>query len=309
MVDESHGSRGAVVRRFCRVGGTGPGPAMVEQENLMRLVWTTDPHLNHVPVNAWEHWVEANRSAQPQGIVITGDISEGDDVVFQLQRIAESLPYPIYFVLGNHDFYQSSIAQTRRRVIEACRDHPRLFYLTDLDPLEMPGGAFLLGDDGWGDGTVGDYENSPVRINDFELIEEFKAADPSQWKRLLQNQGEQSARRLEHKFRILPADTQSVIVLTHVPPFREACWYQGHTTDDHWAPFFVCGEVGNVLLAAAAERPACKMTVLCGHTHNGGVARLSENLVVYTGAADYGQPIVEGIVQVASKVEVQCRMS
>jgi Icc protein len=282
---------------------------MVEQENLMRLVWTTDPHLNHVPVNAWEHWVQANRSAQPQGILITGDISEGDDVVFQLQRIAESLPFPIYFVLGNHDFYQSSIGQTRRRVIEACREHPRLFYLTDLDPLEMPGGAFLLGDDGWGDGTVGDYEGSPVRINDFELIDEFKSVAPSQWKQLLQDQGEQSARRLRHKLRILPGDTRSVIVLTHVPPFREACWYQGNTTDDNWAPFFVCGEVGKALLAAAAERPACKITVLCGHTHNSGVAKLSENLVVYTGAADYGAPIVEGIVQVGSDVEVQPRVS
>lgn len=281
---------------------------MADPQNLMRLVWTTDPHLNHVPVNAWDNWIGANRSSEPQGILISGDISEGDDVVFQLQRIAEALPVPIYFVLGNHDFYQSSIAETRRRVIEACREHPRLFYLTDLDPLETSGGVFLLGDDGWGDGTVGDYQGSQVRLNDFELIDDFKSVDSSQWKSLLQEQGQQSARRLAHKFRSLPDDTRSVIVLTHVPPFREACWYQGHTTDDHWAPFFVCGEVGKTLLAAAGERPDCEMTVLCGHTHNGGVARPAENLVVYTGAADYGEPIIEGLVEVGRQVGVQlCR--
>ena len=53
----------------------------------------------------------------------------------------------------------------------------------------------------------------------------------------------------------LPDDTRSVIVLTHVPPFREACWYQGHTTDDHWAPFFVCGEVGQACLLRPASDP------------------------------------------------------
>ena len=40
----------------------------------MRLVWTTDPHLNHVPVQAWDRWVDLILSHRPDGIVITGDL-------------------------------------------------------------------------------------------------------------------------------------------------------------------------------------------------------------------------------------------
>ena len=219
--------------------------------------------------------------------------------------MTESLGLPIYFVLGNHDFYQSSIAVTRRRVIESCREDSQLFYLTDLAPIELASGVFLLGDDGWGDGTVGDFEGSLVKLNDFKLIDDFRASPAERWKGLLQEQGRQSAQRLEQKLRTLPTHARSAIVLTHVPPFREACWYQGQTTDDHWAPFFVCGEVGRVLLAASSERPQLKLSVLCGHTHNAGVATLSDNLIVYTGAADYGEPRIDGEIDVRDQVEIQ----
>ena len=89
-----------------------------------------------------------------------------------------------------------------------------------------------------------------------------------------------------------------VLVATHVPPFRQACWYQGKTTDDNWAPFFVCGQVGEVLLRCSAARPDCQFTVLCGHTHNEGIANIADNLVVYTGAADYGNPDIEAVIEI-----------
>ena len=89
-----------------------------------------------------------------------------------------------------------------------------------------------------------------------------------------------------------------MIVLTHVPPFREACWYEGQTTDDNWAPYFVCGQVGEVLRRAGQDRPTCQLTVLCGHTHNAGFAQITDQLVVHTGAARYGHPDVEAVVEV-----------
>jgi hypothetical protein len=92
-----------------------------------------------------------------------------------------------------------------------------------------------------------------------------------------------------------------VLVATHVPPCREACWYEGKTTDDNWAPFFVCGAVGRILRSASESRPDCQFTVLCGHTHNAGVANITANLIVYTGAADYGRPDIEGLVTIAAE--------
>ena len=111
-----------------------------------RIVWITDPHLNHVPVQAWDQMISQVVQNNPDSIVITGDISEGDDVVFQLNRIAEAIAVPIHFVLGNHDFYHSSIAKTRRDVVDAARSNPLLNFLTDSGPIQFADDVFLIGD-------------------------------------------------------------------------------------------------------------------------------------------------------------------
>ena len=260
---------------------------------MTRLLWTTDPHLNHAPARAWDRWVGDIVSRRPDAVVITGDISEGDDVAFQLRRIAEAVGVDIYFVLGNHDFYQSSLDQARDRIIRQCREHTSLCYLTDMPPVELRPGVFLIGEDGWGDATEGDYEGSPVRLNDFAMIEDFATAEPHRWKTMLQEQGRLSARRLVDKLAALPDTTRQVLIATHVPPFRESCWYMGKTTDDDWAPFFVCGQVGQAVLQHCQSHGRQHVTVLCGHTHHEGVAAMRENLIVYTGAADYARPDVE----------------
>jgi predicted phosphohydrolase len=262
------------------------------------VVWTTDPHLNHVRETPRERWISEIASHGADGIVISGDISEGDDVVFQLQRIAQSSSVPVYFVLGNHDFYGRSISETRQDVIRASRDSRLLHYLTDLSPIGLAENVFLVGEDGWGDATEGDYEGSTIRLNDFPLIDDFRRARPEGWKQQLQLLGAQSAERLRVKLDALPEDARAVLVITHVPPFRDACWYQGKTTDDNWAPFFVCGQIGRVLQRAGQSRPACQFTVLCGHAHNAGTAQMAANLVVHTGAAQYGYPAINGLVHV-----------
>jgi hypothetical protein len=48
--------------------------------------------------------------------------------------------------------------------------------------------------------------------------------------------------------------------------------------------------MGDVIRAAAAEHPACRFTVLSGHTHHEGQARLLSNLEAFTQGARYGAP-------------------
>lgn len=232
------------------------------------------------------------------GLMITGDLSEAEDVYFQLSRIAETFSLPIYFILGNHDFYGSSVAATRRIVTSMTRNQPNLIYLTDSAPVELSPNSFLTGDDGWGDATVGDYDNSPVRLNDFALIEDFYKVDPTHWRGKLEQLGKDSALRLKSKLDSLPQTARTVHVATHVPPFREACWYNGQTTDDAWAPFFVCGHIGNVLRNYANEHPEIVVRVYCGHTHSCGVASISDNLTVYTASATYAEPKLERVISI-----------
>jgi 3',5'-cyclic-AMP phosphodiesterase len=255
----------------------------------MRLAWITDPHLNHCALSAWELLARHVRASGCDAVVVSGDISEGEDVVFQLHRMADAFAVPIYFVLGNHDFYHSSLERTVRAVRAAVAKDPRLHYLTDLPAIPLGPGIAMLGEDGWGDGSAGDYERSPVRLNDFQLIDDFHLTAPALWRQTL-------AVRLSGKLERTARDYSHILVVTHVPPFREACWYKGRTTDDWWAPFFVCGQCGDVLRQAAAKRKEVKLEVICGHTHSGGVAQLADNLIVTTAGATYGHPEIAAII-------------
>lgn len=264
----------------------------------MRIAWITDPHLNHCALASWDRLIAQVHECRCDGLIISGDISEGEDVVFQLRRIADVTRMPLYFVLGNHDFYHSSIARTREAIRKAVAEHPLLNYLTDSEPISI-GGVALIGVDGWGDATVGDFERSTVRLNDFQLIDDFFLAATSLWKSILRDLGRSYARRLESLL-ITAADLHNrLLVVTHVPPFRQACWYQGQTTDDNWAPFFVSGQCGDALRTFAQSRPELMIDVLCGHTHSGGLAKVADNLVVTTAGADYGTPEVAAVIEIS----------
>ena len=271
----------------------------------MRFVWFTDPHLNHVPDVTRERWLGRIAAESCDAILVSGDIAESKEVVHHLCKLANQVETPVYFVLGNHDFYGGSIAATRQAVIQACRDNRLLNYLTDSSPVQLAdcdpqNPAYLVGEDGWGDATTGDFDRSYVRLNDFVEIEDFRQSNPTTWKNMLGELGEASAGRLFEKLLALPEAATQIIILTHVPPFREACWYEGRTTDDNWAPFFVCGQVGIAIQQISRSRPHCRYTVLCGHTHHRGVAKLAPNLTVYTGAAHSGEPGIEAILDVTN---------
>jgi hypothetical protein len=89
-----------------------------------------------------------------------------------------------------------------------------------------------------------------------------------------------------------------VLVLTHVPPFHEACWHRGQISDENWAPHFTCQAVGKALKEIMQRCPDRRMTVLCGHTHTAGQAQILANLTVLTGEAQYGAPKVQQILEV-----------
>ena len=86
---------------------------------------------------------------------------------------------------------------------------------------------------------------------------------------------------------------KTIWVLTHVPPFATACWYQGKYGAPAWTPDFVCASVGEVLQQFATQYSTTNIRVLCGHGHNRGYVQLEPNLVVYTAAAEYSKPVVE----------------
>jgi Icc-related predicted phosphoesterase len=89
-----------------------------------------------------------------------------------------------------------------------------------------------------------------------------------------------------------------VILLTHVPPFRESCWHEGRISSDDFLPHFTCKAVGDVLLEIVESRRDRELTVLCGHTHGRGEVEILPNLRVVTGGAEYGKPELQRVIEV-----------
>jgi hypothetical protein len=267
---------------------------------LKHLAWLTDIHLNFLDPPDVDAFFASLAQTRADAFLIGGDIGEAPDVALHLNALADCLQRPLYFVLGNHVFYRGSIAGVRQTVRDLCSVVPNLVWLSDTGVVPLTRETCLIGHDGWGDGRLGDYENSHVVLNDWGFIKEFGGFDEDPRERLatLHALGDEAA---THFRSVLPEALRRfrhVIVLTHVPPFREACWYEGRISDDRWLPHFTCKAVGDVLIEAMTAASDRRMTVLCGHTHSAAEAQVLPNLRVLTGGAEYEDPVVQRVLEV-----------
>jgi len=156
------------------------------------------------------------------------------------------------------------------------------------------------------DGREGDFFRSDILLNDYLLIDELAEAlgdvrrlgheFPQSLFDKLNELGDEAAAYFDSVLPQALEQASHVIVLMHVPPFRESCWHAGRTSDDNWAPHFVCQAAGEALKQVMQRYPDKRMTVLCGHTHGAGTADILPNLHVITAAAEYGKPVVQPLI-------------
>ena len=271
---------------------------------MKRLAWLTDVHLNFLDGPGRRKFAESVAARSPDAVLISGDVSESPDVVAHLEEMAAILKQPIYFVLGNHDYYKGSIHQTRLEVARMVDRSEYLVYLNTAGVVELTPTAALVGHDGWGDARLGDYHGSDVLLNDFFLIDELRRyceppmiVDRPRLEQALQALGDEAADHFRHVLSEAFQTHRRVVAVTHVPPFREAAWHQGKYSDDDWLPFFACKAVGDCLLDIMRSHPDRELLVLCGHTHGAGQAQLLDNLKILTGAAEYSAPAVQQVFE------------
>lgn len=212
-----------------------------------------------------------------------------------------ALNKPIYFVLGNHDYYRGTIESVRLDMEHLTKTTEGLNWLSVSGAQKLSEDVLLVGTDGFADGRYGDYENSPVSLNDSRLIADFFQAKLLSRRHLLdkmQQLADENARQLldDIEIGIEKHIPKKIIVLTHVPPFPELCLYEGKQTDDNYLPYFASKATGDVILTAAQNYPHIEFVTLCGHTHHYAERQKLENLRVTAGAAEYYKPTVQGII-------------
>lgn len=264
---------------------------------MQRIAWLTDLHLDVLNEAQREAAIAAWRDSSADAFWIGGDLGQAHSITDYLAQLDEALERPIYFVLGNHDFYRGAIRDVRARVAALCSERPRLHYLSTDGPHPITDGFGLVGHDGWSDARIGDYERSTVMLNDYELIEELKQLGKQERRSRLHRLGDEAASHIEQVLPAALARFSHVMLLTHVPPTRSSCWYQGEVSDDEWAPHFTCKAMGDAILQIMRGHPDQQLTVLCGHTHSPGETRPLPNLQILTGGAEYGFPAIQRVFE------------
>jgi len=265
---------------------------------MPRFIWATDLHLDTATRTEFDRFCSELRRAAPGPLLLGGDTAEAPRLERSLRVLADRLERTIYFVLGNHDYYGSSVRAVRDQ-IDRLR-HPGLHWLEGAAPAALGDGVALVGHGCWGDAREGDFDRSGVILSDYLAIEELaRRFDPGTFRGSLGGQtalrtvlrelGDDAAATLRRSLEGLAETTRHVVVLTHVPPFRESCWHEGRISERDWLPGFTCRAVGDLLAAQARANPDRAFTVLCGHTHSPGFARILPNLAVHTGAGEYGK--------------------
>lgn len=261
-----------------------------------RTAWITDIHFDMLTQQQIEDYLLQLDSLRVSSILLSGDIGEAPNVSTYLRQMADTLRIPIYFILGNHDYYGGAVTDVRLNVTDATRESSYLKYLVNESVIELTPSVGLIGHDGWADLQFGDFWRSSVWMRDYLEIKDLKNLPKGELYQEMQMLARESA---THFRRVLPQALEKyskVIALTHLPPFREACWHEGKISDDEWLPHFTNKVVGEVLAECMADHPNHQLIVLCGHTHGKGEARILPNLHVLTGGAEYGQTHVQQII-------------
>ena len=243
--------------------------------------------------------MEALHAAAPDAVLVTGDFATAASLPRWLRAYRRMTDRPLYFILGNHDFWGGGVAEVREEVRRLSADIDGLVYLTVADPVTLAPGVALVGHDGWYDARSGRWDAPRFRMQDWDQVTDFAA--------ITGHDGIVAvARRLADaaEAELLPrveAAAQrhaTVLVATHVPPWPPPPGSRRHPDGEWIAPWYVAEQLGHALERAAAAHPAVTFRVRAGHAHVRweGIA-IAPNLTCDVGGARYGSPVIERVLE------------
>lgn len=269
---------------------------------MAKYAWATDIHLDFLRGDEARLVAFADQlvAQNPTGIFLTGDISVARDIVLHLSVIEKAAQRPIYYVLGNHDYFGSSIEVVRKNMHVLSNMSPFLRYMPTMPYYALSQATAVVGHDGWYDAINGSWQNSSFSMVDWDAIYDFKQVNGNKATIVTQ------ARKLAHEgvthvqngIKQAVRYHKNIVVLTHFPPFKEAHIHQGRVGDDSAQPWFTSKMMGDMLMDASKAFPTHSFTVLCGHTHGKFDGKITNNLQVHVGASEYNQPALQGLIEI-----------
>ncbi len=120
----------------------------------MNYGWLTDIHLEFLTDEEEAAFVKDLANQKMVGLFLTGDISTARQIESHLQFFEDFYLLPVYFVLGNHDYYGGEIDSVRSTVKKICKKSCWLHWLPVSGIVPLSKDVCLIGHDGWADGWV-----------------------------------------------------------------------------------------------------------------------------------------------------------
>jgi 3',5'-cyclic AMP phosphodiesterase CpdA len=252
----------------------------------MKAAWLTDVHFDY---NDWtddllNDYFKELAAQDFDVLIVTGDIGTSTTSWSYIQRL-KTCCKKLYYVLGNHDFWDSHIHTVRN--FYALKDP---CYLTNGQIFQLANDVWILGHDGWYDARSGNLYTSRIGVNDTSYIDDFKdlplPALELRFKELAKESAEEICKGVVQAIDEKRAKT--LVIVTHFP-ISDLCTRFGRDIDRDWAPWTINTTLGLELFALAEKYPEVQFDVLCGHCHIASDTRLLPNLRVRVGEADYGE--------------------
>jgi len=272
-------------------------PEAPHRSGRTRITWASDIHLEFCDDATRAAYFKRLAESPGKAILLTGDIASRNGTARHLEEMQATTRKDIYFVLGNHDYYNANFRDVTSTCDALCARNPHIVRLDkNIDPVRVDELACLIGHEGWGCGTAGLGIKTPVRINDVVYIPDLRRFDKPGLFAAMHRMARQSADHIRALGTRAAAEFHRVLIATHVPPFPESCVYDGQPTAPEYLPYFCNVPLGLALIELAEANPRTKFFVLSGHTHSTARYSPRDNLAVITAAAEYRYPTIAALI-------------
>ncbi len=232
-------------------------------------------------------------------MLVTGDLATATSLPRWLRAYRRMTDRPLYFILGNHDFWGGGVAEVRAAVRRLSATVEGLVYLTAADPVTLAAGVALVGHDGWYDARAGRWEAPRFRMQDWEQVADFPpAAGHAGIVAVARELADAAEADLVPKVAAAAEGHATVLVATHVPPWPLPPEGRRHPDGEWIAPWYVAERLGVALERVAAAHPGVTFRVFAGHAHarREGMV-IAPNLSCDVGGARYGEPRLERVLE------------
>lgn len=262
----------------------------------MKVAHITDCHVDFLKNHELIEFLLSLQESEAEAFVITGDISKGTLVHKHLLWMEKIVQKPIYFVLGNHDFYDSSFAEVNKNIRKLCEESNYLFYLQDREFVKL-GDTILIGQNGWYDAGWRTPLTSLVFLWDWLFIEEFHKLSNTQARiALLIEIAASEVRQAERKLLEALKHGDKIMFATHIPPWSEDHYKLGEIANKFWMPYNSSKMMADMLVRVMEKHPNKQLTCTAGHVHLRRKEQITHNILLKVGDGAHGKSKIEEII-------------